>query len=112
MHCKTEDLSLDSMLKPPIIDLGDGVARAEDHIDEVFPRVGLAKPAWISDLREVPSNRKHLQHPLTIPGSYEDIEIFRVPHDACMTSQGICPTYKKWHLGVLKATEGSAVKVI
>jgi hypothetical protein len=84
MHCKTEDRSLDDILKPPIIDFGDGVARAEDNIDAVFPRMGLAEPAWISGLRVVPNSRKDLQNALAIPGSYE----FAAPRTTFLSTAG------------------------
>ena len=112
MNRQPEYLGIDGVLEPGIIDFGDGVAGAENDVDKVFPRVSLGEPARLSDLRAVPSGREDLEDTLTVLGSCEDIEVFRMPYDAGVTGQGISPAHEKRYLRLLECAEGRAVKII
>jgi len=45
-HWQIEDLVGGRMREPLVIDSGDAIARAIDHIDEILAAVRFAEPVW------------------------------------------------------------------
>ena len=80
LNRQAEDLGVDGVCKPNVIDFGYTVAGAENNIDEVFPRVSLGEPAWISHFRSIACRRQNVEDARTLPRSNEKVDILRMAH--------------------------------
>ena len=60
LHRNAANLAGDGMRKPRLIDLGNTIARAKDHVDTAFAAHGLAEPMGEGELGVIPGGAEHL----------------------------------------------------
>lgn len=85
----TEDLPLEGVLEPPVIYLGDAVARAEDHVDELLSVECLPKPVRKHQGGSAPGQGEDLQDPVAVAPAHEDVQIPGMAFDAGVAPEGV-----------------------
>src|SRR6266851_5348175 len=106
-----ENLVVDGVLEPLIVDTGDAVARAEDQIHEVLAPVHLAQPVWKRQLGVVPGGLEDVKRPPYVFALQEDIEVLGVAINLRVSRVGERAAHQKRHAGVPEPRQGVDVEI-
>jgi len=77
-HGVAHELDDRGVLEPLVVDGRQPIARIEDDVDEVVPRVRLGEPVWGGDLRPEPRVTQRVERPRHVFRFHEDIDVLRV----------------------------------
>jgi hypothetical protein len=109
-HRQVEDVVRDGVVEPRVVDPGDAIARAIDHIHEVLAAVRLAQPVRKRNFGLIPGRGQRSQRPFEISRPDEHIKIFGVALDARVSSERIRSADQDVEVGFLERAERRAVK--
>ena len=98
------------MLEPLVVDSGDAIARAIDHVDEVLAAMGLAEPMRKRYLGAIAGFFQGTQRAREIGCFDEHVKILGVARDACISSEGVGAADQDVELRVLEHAQRVAVK--
>src|SRR5205085_12178636 len=109
-HGPAEDLFLDAVVEPVVVDGGHAVARAEGDVDEVLAAPRLAEPVRKRQLRLAPRRGQRRQHPLDVARVDEDVEVLRVARDARVALEGVGAADEELDAGLVQPAHGAQVE--
>src|SRR5215831_11943636 len=98
VHGNPEHITSHSMSKPCLINRGNAVARAKNHVDTIRAAARLAQPMWKGQVRVIPCGMEDLKSVGTMMRVYKDIKVFGMANNTSIVCQGIPTAYKKRHL--------------
>jgi hypothetical protein len=110
-HRQVENLIARRVLEPFVVDAGDAVARAVDHVDEVVATVGLAEPVRERNLGQIAGPLERTQCLVEVAGPDEHIEVLGMSFDAGVTREGVCPADEHLKAGLLERAQRTTVEV-
>jgi hypothetical protein len=79
---RAEHVGFRRVVEPQIVDAGDAVARAEDHVDEVIAAVDLAEPVRKRQRGLVAERLECGQHTRAVVRPHEDVDVLRIARHA------------------------------
>src|SRR4029453_8635997 len=110
VHGNPQRITSHSMGKPCLINRGDAVARAKDHVDTIRVAARLAQPVRKGQLRVKPCGVEDLESVGTMVRVYKNIKILGMARNPGIMCQGISTTYKKRPLRCLQGHQRPTVK--
>src|SRR6266542_589901 len=87
-----------TICKPLVVDLGEAVPRAIDHIDVVGPDTCLAEPVGERKVRLETGLRQPVQECHGIPPAHEDIQVLRAAHASRVMTERVAAADEEWDL--------------
>src|SRR5262245_7600695 len=101
VHRNPQRVTSHSMDKPCLINRGDAVARAKDHVDTIRAATHLAEPMREGQLRVIPGGVEDLESVGSVVRVYKDVKILGMTSNPSIVRQGMPTTYEKRHLRCL-----------
>jgi hypothetical protein len=111
-HGLVEDVVVQSVREPLVVDARQAVARTEDHVDEELAVVGLAEPVGECGFGGVPSSRERVQRGLEVLLANEDVEIFGMAFDARVARKRIRPADQYGDMRMVEDAQRMAVELL
>jgi hypothetical protein len=105
-----EDVIGAGVFEPLIVDPGDAVARAVDHIHEILAAVRFAQPVREPYFGLIACRAQRRQRPFEISGPDEHVEVLGMALDARVASEGIRSANQDVEVGLLERAQRGAVE--
>jgi len=111
VHALVEDVIGDGVGEPVVVDAGDAIARAKDHIDEELAVVGLAEPVRERLLGEVARPFECGESRLEVLFADEHVQVFGVALDTGVAGEGVGAADQERDVGLAEHAQGVAVEL-
>ena len=98
------------MVEPLVVDLGDAIARAIDHVYEVLAAVRFAQPMPERNLGLVPRRAQRRERPFEVARPDEHVKVLGVVLDARVAGEGIRAADQNVEVGFLERAQRRAIE--